>query len=229
MKLSIQYIESVSKIHVVRCVVPDYKPVYWLVVKPPLNPQHGGINKESRVCDVRCKTFFLLRLSAGCRPGFSKNLIYILPVFRNVKDFKVPIIPNECPYFPTNTINQVNFLPLIQVLAHLLIFELDYIVLILNRSCFSPLDEQQGHGRGEYRPRDGDVTSQLSGERTTWRNIIWSNAQNKSKRSSPVLRDYKLTDHPSPIVALIIRKSTCRAYTITALLLKDPYKHHNQQ
>ena len=56
MKLSIQDIVSVSKIHVVHCIVPDYKPVYWLVVKPPLDPQHGGVNKEPRVCDVRCKT-----------------------------------------------------------------------------------------------------------------------------------------------------------------------------
>jgi len=54
----LRYIGSVSRIHVVRCAVPDYKPVYWLVVvvKPPLDPQHGGINKQSRVCDVRCKT-----------------------------------------------------------------------------------------------------------------------------------------------------------------------------
>ena len=48
--------QSVSKIHVVRCVVLDYKPVYWLVVKPPVDAQHGSINKQSPVCDVRCKT-----------------------------------------------------------------------------------------------------------------------------------------------------------------------------
>jgi len=45
MKLSIRDIGSVSKIHVVRCIVPDYKPVCWLLVKPPLDPQHGGINR----------------------------------------------------------------------------------------------------------------------------------------------------------------------------------------
>ena len=34
------------------------------------------------------------------------------------------------PYFPTNTNSQVNLISLMQVLAHVLILELDYIVLV---------------------------------------------------------------------------------------------------
>jgi len=51
-----QYSRYRERVHDVPCDVPDSKPVYWPVVKPPLDAQHGGINKESRVCDVRCKT-----------------------------------------------------------------------------------------------------------------------------------------------------------------------------
>ena len=71
MKLSIQDIKSLSKIHVVRCVVSDYKPVYRLVVKPPLDPPTWR-DKQSN-----------LSVTSAAKPRYLFNLkTFINPVFK---------------------------------------------------------------------------------------------------------------------------------------------------